>query len=170
MQISRMDSRAVGVLYSRSVNSADFVSKILIPLAVSILSVMGAWLVARLGKWQKQVQTVELATKRIAFWDTYLRIALSTTASDPDAQAAFEREVRSAIQRVRNEAAQEFSRISWSQLVAKKRLPAAELRGSRRFQWIGCWRGHSLLFSFCIYSALPGSPLLRTMTLDSITR
>ncbi|MGH9639941.1 MAG: hypothetical protein ACRD3Y_07765, partial [Bryobacteraceae bacterium] len=90
----------------------DILSKIFVPIVVATISVFGAWALARFGIRQKQLQIVELATKRIMFWDTYLKVALQTT--QPEGRLGLEQEVGYAIERIRAEAGQQLARLSWS--------------------------------------------------------
>lgn len=117
----------------------DVVSKVFVPIVVPVLSAVGAWLFARSGIRQRQLQIVDLATKRIAFWDAYFKIGLSATESESGERRALEHEVRCAIQRIRTETGQELRRISWSELIAQKRVAAVKLRGVPKFKWVCCW-------------------------------
>jgi hypothetical protein len=101
----------------------------------------------RLGIRLKQLQIIDLANKRIAFWDTYLKTALSTTEWESE-RKALKQEVRSAIQRVRSETGQELRRVSWFQLRAEKRIAAAELKGVQKLKWVCLW------VLTCVFSAI----------------
>ena len=112
----------------------DVASKILVPIVTAV----GVLVASRLGIRLKQLQIVDLATKRIAFWDTYLKTALSTTEWESE-RNALKQEVRSAIQRVRSETGQDLRRASWFQLRAENRIAAAELKGVQKLKWVCLW-------------------------------
>src|SRR5450755_1213940 len=127
------------VLYCRSVDIVDLASKLIVPVAVPAASVLVTWLFGRWGLRQRQVQIIELATKRIAFWDAYLRTGRSATKPGTEERKTLERDVNSAIQRVRVEAGQEFKRLSWSVLLSQERITPVELRGFQRARWVFYW-------------------------------
>jgi hypothetical protein len=117
------------------VNVLDVLSKVVVPLAAPILAALGALLFNGFTRRQRQMQIVELATKRIIFWETYLKASRPILDSDPKERMKVEQEVFSAVQSVRVQTGEELRRLSWFQIVAQKRVAAVPLKGGKKALW-----------------------------------
>ena len=60
----------------------------------------------------RHIGIVDLATKRLAFWDAFLKLELSAT-SDPDEQEHARSRALRAVQRIRSHANRDLDRLSW---------------------------------------------------------
>ncbi len=86
-------------------------------------------------RYSQQQRAVDLATRRLAFWESYARVALSVNSSDPTIRKSIEKEVYEAIQQVRSGANAELMRVSWSQLIRENRAKPKPLKTSDKVSY-----------------------------------
>jgi threonine dehydrogenase-like Zn-dependent dehydrogenase len=85
--------------------SADFFSTV--PAIIVATASLGAFFVsawATLRQRARCIAIVDLATKRLAFWEQFVKVALTVTATDSDEQQEVKAEAYRALKRVRSEA------------------------------------------------------------------
>lgn len=102
------------------------------PIVAAAITVIGAIFAAifaarGIGRRYKQEHAIDIATKRLAFWDSYLKVAVSTIASDETRKSAIEQEVFAGIQQSRRDVDSQLTQLSWRLLVQQKRLAAKSL-------------------------------------------
>lgn len=114
----------------------DILSKVAVPVLVPLVAGTVAFWSTEFCLRQRRTDAIDMATKRIAFWDQFLKVAIETTAPDSGERDQLHSEVRAAIQKVRSDANLELQGLSWSIALREKRLPPDPAFGGwRKFSW-----------------------------------
>jgi len=71
------------------------------------------------GNYFKQIHTIELATKRNEYWMSYLKTSKLANGPDSVSYLQTKNEVSAALIRIKNEADEEMSRLSWENQITR---------------------------------------------------
>lgn len=127
-----------------------------------------------IGRRYRQEHIVDLATKRLEFWDAYSKAALANAGSDPAAKEAVDKEVYEAIQQARRDTDAQLLQLSWRQLLMQDQLKPKPITKWQKFCW-GSLTGFGVVFMtsfltsffwyiFAQHSKTPGLPSPNQMT------
>ena len=126
------------------------------PIVAAAITVTGAIFAAiftarGIGRRYKQEHAIDIATKRLAFWDSYLKTAVATVASDEARKSAIEQEVFAGIQQSRQDVNSQLTQLSWRLLAHQKRLATKNLDSFDKTA-VGALRFFgALIFALAIY-------------------
>ena len=102
---------------------------------LAALAGIATYLSSNVGLHARRVPVVDLATKRVAFWEQFLRVGIAASP-DNEAQDQIKELARSAIDRIRDEADIELRRLSWNEALAVHRFsPHESFKGAPKIQW-----------------------------------
>jgi hypothetical protein len=146
--------------------TADWISKVFTPAAALIAAAVGLstfwWSYVR--PHVRRIQIVDLATKRIAFWDQSLKLELEVITSNPTEQQAARDRTLEAIRRIRREADDEMQKIEepepvkWSKRA--KWLSAIFCAICSGYLWLGC----AVFLMYAVMKAVPGQLIYALLT------
>ena len=152
----------------------DTVYKVATVTAALIAPITGALLFwwSNIREHAKRLQIIDLATKRVAFWDQFLKVEIAASTVDSDEYKQSKDKAYQALQRVHSDAERDLKQLVWEKNIRQKIgyvVPTFKFRGLRNlpvgtkvacllltvFSWI--WLLFALVFaSFLMAPNLSG--------------